>query len=325
MKEKRINRGAAITKLVIWSAVALILLSLFAIMMLGEAVSIMITDDLGIFNSEIYSDEKSYNVGNMTYSENIKDINIHWVDGSINFVVREGEKIEIAETVARDGDEYKMRSRVVGDRLEIRFVKSGLKWFKNAPQKDLTIYLPPSVALSLGDIEIESASAKVSFGETGAEGDVAFDCNRLNVECASGNVKISKMRAERIDIAAVSAGVDFVGSALKMSLEGVSGELSVAGNVTELDISTVSSRVNLALDNTPSDLDLQTVSGNIDITLPESESGFEAELDTVSGSMSLDSNRVGGYYRYGNGTAEYDFETVSGSVNIKIKKVDNND
>ena len=58
------------------------------------------------------------------------------------------------------------------------------------------------------------------------------------------------------------------------------------------------------------------------MTLPDIESGFEANIDTVSGRLT---SNVGEGRRliHGDGIARYDFESVSGNVNITVKIIPN--
>ena len=304
MDEQKINKSAIITRIVIWSVVALLLIGVFITAMIDGNGSFSVGGSFFIRN-ETYENADSYKVGNMTYNEEIKNINIHWTDGKVNFVVREGDKIEIKESGAGEEEEYRMRSKVTGNTLDIRFVKSGLfLLFGDLPEKELTVYIPPSVAMSLGIIDISSVSAEVMIGDKNSAGEIAFECDKMNVECVSGDLNIFGMRANELVASVVSAKVKYTGEVKKIEVDGVSGEVS------------------LSLANTPSEINVDTVSGRIDLTLPESEEGFKAELDALSGQMHLNSNNVGHYCTYGQGKARFTFDTFSGDVVITTKKVD---
>ncbi|MDL2319221.1 hypothetical protein LJC74_09160, partial [Eubacteriales bacterium OttesenSCG-928-A19] len=65
------------------------------------------------------------------------------------------------------------------------------------------------------------------------------------------------------------------------------------------------------------ELDVEAVSGSITVYLSKN-TGFTAELDTLSGSISSDFAEMNGrrQARYGDGSAALRFESVSGSVSI---------
>ncbi|MDD6847516.1 MAG: DUF4097 family beta strand repeat-containing protein [Oscillospiraceae bacterium] len=69
------------------------------------------------------------------------------------------------------------------------------------------------------------------------------------------------------------------------------------------------------------DIDMESVSGNVNITIPEKIGGFTADYDTVSGDFSTDFSvkTIGNSHTYGDGSAEFDFETVSGDIKITAK------
>ena len=302
MNEQKINKSAIVTRLVIWSVVSLLLISVFIAAMIDSGSSGWNIGGIMFVKNEIYKDADSYNVGNKTYTDEIKNLDIHWTSGEINIVIREGDKVEIKESGAGDDEDFEMRSKIIGDTLDIRFVKSGLRTW-HIPDKKLTVYIPPSVAMSLEKIDVKIVSADVTVGNEDSKSSIAFSCDKLNVESVSGDVQIFGMYAKELTTHAVSAKCVFSGKADKINIERVSGNVS------------------LTLANTPNKIDIETVSGSINLTLPESEEGFEAEHDAVSGKMSLNSKKVGSYCTHGNGKAEFDFETVSGDVVIKTKKV----
>ena len=116
----------------------------------------------------------------------------------------------------------------------------------------------------------------------------------------------------------------FTGTAEQVEFDSTSGGLDIIGTVLkELSISTVSGTANLELDATPEEISFDSTSGSANLTLP-GERSFEAELDTVSGSFCCDyptTTKGKGTWVYDAGNrkspAELDFDTVSGSVNIR--------
>lgn len=320
MTERKANKGAVITKLVLWSVVAVILIAMFAVLMVAGNTEFTFGFDFINMGYNDYGDDGDYNAGNKKYGEEIKNLEIYWTNGEVNFVIREGEGIEIAESGAGEREDYKMRSRVEGDTLEVRFVKSGLR-MDSLPEKELTVYISPSVAMSLGNLEIKAVNVEVKLGDKDSKGNTGINCKDITVDCVSASLDVFGVNAESFEVNALSADVVFDGKAKKLSLEGLSGNLNANGEIDKLEVAAISSNVSLELVNTPGEINVSGVSSNVSLTLPESSWGFEAELESVSGKITFNSENTGGYCKYGEGEAEYSFENVSGEVVIKTKKV----
>lgn len=116
----------------------------------------------------------------------------------------------------------------------------------------------------------------------------------------------------------VSANTTITGiSTDKFSLDTVSGDLSFDGNVNKVDSDSVSGKCNITSHVTPQSVDMESVSGDISLCIPEN-SDFEAEKDSVSGDLTcgFSSTSSNDKITCGAGTNKYDFETVSGDINI---------
>lgn len=313
------NRSAAIVKLVIWSVVALILIAIFAIMLfIGTDGIISFESGFQISSRIYYSDEDTYSVGNVSYGDEIKSIDVDWSTGKIDILVWDGDEVKLEEDGDDDLEQYKMRSRVEGDTLQIKFAKSGLRWDADNIEKSLVIYIPKDLALTLHEIDISAATAEVTVGAEEDASEVIV-CDRIQLESASGDLKLMGVKADEVSVSAASASLSFNGKADEISVEGVSGALSICGDVEEISVEAVSATVTLKLDRTPSEINVETVSGNVDISLPDDGDGFVAELNGISGSLEYNSKSVGRYHTVGRGIGDFDFETVSGKVSITTR------
>ncbi len=335
------TRGGAIVKLVAWSLVLVILVGLFALMLLGNAFDFIKIGNISFFSSYVYDDPETYNVGNIEYSEAVDSLDISWIAGSVKIVVSEDDKVKLSESVSEDDDdEILMRSKVENGRLTVKFADSGISiWGNNRKPKNLTVYIPASMCGNMENFSLDSASSALTVdGEDSDSGEKLFSFDKIDVDTASGTIKIKCNRASvvdvdtasgdillegsfgEVDVDAASAAVKVYGSADVLNLDVVSGRVEVDGEIGEGEIGAISGAVKIKTYTTlPKRLDVETVSGNIELTLPDIESGFQARHEGVSGKMTCDGIKTS-YYKHGVGKAIYEFETTSGSVKINIQK-----
>lgn len=317
MSENKTARSGAIVKLVVWSVVLVILVSVFAVALSLRTFDIFSISGFSVLHGEIYDDHESYNVGEASYS-NIKNFSIHWTAGSVDIVVYDGEEVKLEESGAIGGEDDMMRSRAFGGTLEIRYIKSGYRWFGNIEEKDLKIYIPRTVAQELGTVEIFTSSADLRIGESGNE---SIACKKLDIDCVSGKTSVNIVLADEFDFDGVSAAVNISGKFGSIVADTVSGNVNFTGEVVDIDISGVSSVVTVDAGSMPSNVDVDTVSGNIRLSFlsPSDGKGFDAVLDSASGEMRFNSVVVAKKYEYGDRSSRMKFNTVSGNVDIVTK------
>ena len=312
MSKYKTSRGASITKLVIWSIVALILIPTFLLLMLGKTFSINISG-VTFFDNYFYSESQSYSVGNTSYKGSIDEISIDWVAGEVNIILYAGDNIKVEESGAGENDPDRMRTRIEDNTLEIKFVKSGVKVSSNTLSKKLFVYLPEDASGWELDIDIDTVSAGVNVGK---EGEI-IKVGDVEIDTASGKTQIFADAAD-VSVDSASGNIGITGNIHRAEIGSVSGAVNITGEVSDVHISTVSGDVKLttyiAL---PKKMQVDTVSGDVEIILPDIMDGFDADLDSVSGKMSWNDGS-GRSFTYGQGRADYDFETVSGDVKIQI-------
>ncbi len=336
--EKGVKSGA-IVKLIIWSLVLIMLVSLFCVMLVGDSFDFIKIGNISFLGGYVYDDPETYNVGDMKYSDMIHSLDISWVTGSVKIVVGDGESVKLSESGKTDNDEDLMRSKVENGRLIIKFSDSGVKIFGNQQPKELTISIPASMCGGLKTLLVDSASSYLTvdgvYGDSDesifcfekidvdtASGVVSLNCKsalEVDVDTASGNVTLMGSFGE-VDVDAASADVKLYGSAEKVELDAVSGKIFVDGEIVSAEIGAVSGDIKVNTYTTlPKRMNIETVSGKIDLTLPDIESGFQAKHEGVSGKMTCDGIKTN-YYKHGEGKAIYEFETTGGDVMIIVKK-----
>jgi len=261
----------------------------------------------------IVSDEAS------VAADTIKKIKIDWVAGSVNLRVGTGDKIVFSESSYRAlTDRQKMRYTVSDSGvLQIHYCENLdniFNWFSldaNMPAKTLTMEVPASLIGLLADVEIDTVSSNIDL--SGVFG------SKTDLSTVSGEIRCADIAAEDLELSTTSGSIVCENSTANMlDIENVSGSIRAEGEFTRVDAETVSGNIQLMFANVPQKIDVDGVSGSITVALPEA-AGFTAKLDTVSGSLScafpgtLGSDLV----VVGDGSANYRFSTVSGSVNIE--------
>ena len=100
-------------------------------------------------------------------------------------------------------------------------------------------------------------------------------------------------------------------------LDTVSGNLTFNGSAERIDSDIVSGDCRITSSVTPQKIDMESVSGDISVSIP-GNSEFEAENDSVSGDLtcSFAGTKKDDKFVCGSGINRYDFDTVSGDVEI---------
>ncbi len=312
MSEKRINKGAAITKLVAWSVVAVILIALLSVLMVFHH-GMNFSFSLGVFGADYYEDAHKYSMGNASYDSVIDSIDIDWAVGKIIVTVHDGEEISVEESYLGSNDDDRMRTRIAGDTLMIKYAKSGVRYVNDPPKKTLTVRIPESMAQRGIDLNISAAAADTDV--SGSENS-RLTLGEVEIEAASGKVNVKNADVREVNIETASGNVELVGCELgDVDLEAVSGKLTLDGEVRTLDMSVVSGNAKITTyKSLPERVNVESVSGSVTLSVPDIKSGFEIDAKTVSGS--INSNRG---TRYGDGKARFDLESVSGSITVTVR------
>lgn len=242
-------------------------------------------------SSFTYDDAEKYTMGGAVLSDAIDTVEIDWISGSVLVDTHSDHTVAFEEHANRKlSKDTTLYYWLEGKTLHIKFGRSG-KWRHSGLDKDLTLYLPEQL---LEELEVESVSAKIEVNGIGA--------SHMKLDTVSGEIAAS-----------------LPGMINDLEIGTVSGTAHIsAPQIGSFEADSTSGEISLSVETAPEKLDVDTVSGNFDLYLPET-AGFELRFDTVSGNLDseIPCETDGKNYIYGDGTATYRVETVSGNLRIE--------
>lgn len=324
-------RTAGIIRIIIGLILAVLLTAILVVLLTGHNIFSNLGWNGGWINNLI--DRAVYTSGGINDDTNeivvsdqasipadsIQKIKIDWVAGSVELRVGAGSEITFSESSYRNLTErQKMRYSVSADGvLKINYcddLDNIFDWFNvdsSMPAKALVMEVPASLIGTLRDVEIDTVSASIDLsGVYGTETDL---------ETVSGAINCTDVAVEKLGLSSTSGSIVCENAkAQKLDLENVSGSTRAEGEFVEIDAENVSGSTRLGCATVPVKINVDGVSGSIVVALPETAS-FTARLDSVSGSFTCDFNgKLGSdMVVIGDGSAEYRFNTVSGSLRIE--------
>lgn len=303
-------KKSALVRIVIWSAVALLLAAVMVAVLAGGSMQ-GFSINLGLFGYS-YANADEYRVGDFSVdASTIRNIDVDWLAGSVTIQTYDGNEIKVSEDSGLDDAEM-LRYRISGDELSIKFCKSGRVRAKSG--KDLVLLVPKNANLHDVDVSLVASDLEVSGG---------LSVDNFSAESVSGNIDISGMASDEIDLETISGHIavsDSVADEVKIS--STSGRVEFCGEANEVSADTVSGAISIDAVNAPSEIKIDTVSGNTEITLPAG-TGARIERDTLSGKFSAfeqDVSGNGGTFGNSSGSiTTIDADTVSGNVTVDEK------
>ncbi len=284
----------AIARIVIWSLVAVLLISLLIVGINCLPSSFFTGDWSSGIIGVTYKNSALYNVGGGTVTDEFHSIKVNWTNGKINIESYDGEDTVISETEVAE-KENKLRWRVEDGVLKIQQMAAGMRFgLKKTPKKTLTVKIPSSAAEKLKSVNTDSVSAEVKIIGVAASG-------KIEIDTVSGSAEMKNIKTARLDI------------------DTVSGEVNAEGEISELESDSVSGDITVSSAVPLEKLDCDSTSGNIRLTIPKN-SGFTLKADTVSGDISCGLPAVSKSKNRrvcGDGSADFETDTVSGDLIIK--------
>ena len=273
-----------------------------------------------------YSEDGTYSI----QIDELKKLEIDWISGSVAVELTDGDLVVIREVSNKTiSAKNALRYGLNENTLRVQACKKN--YGGKLPRKDLTISLPRSLAAGMKECEFNTVSASVSADDLGLdELEINTVSGRVNLEhlvadeasvnSVSGKVDMYMCGFESLRLDSVSGEAQFSGEAHKIKGSSVSGKFDFTLKVCrEIKISTMSGDITLALAGTPREVQIDTTSGTTRLTLPK-DASCTIDIDSMSGKLYLNDETVSGkHLSLGDGTADYDFDTMSGSVYVYTK------
>lgn len=239
-----------------------------------------------------YENADKYTVGDAVIEETVRNLDIDWTSGNINFEYHDEDTVEISEKSRKKlSDDKKMRWWLDDDTLRIRFEKKGSGFFSFGfdQDKELTVKLPENI--SLESVNIDSTSGDIDIPSLQAQ--------KLTIGVTSGDSKLNVSGADELGISSVTGDIDATLDNVKSArIEATSGDVKLNASGLEK-------------------LDIDVTTGNVTAALPE-KPGFTAHLDTVTGRINgeMPLTRQDGDYVCGDGSGSVKIDTVTGDITI---------
>lgn len=254
-----------------------------------------------------YAEADKYVSGDTTYeADGIKNIDVSWISGEVNIVQSDSDVLKIDENSDSIKDEQKVHTYVKGDTVLIKFCKSGYIKHIDSNYKKLTIEVPANC-----NLKIDTVSSNVKLNDISADG--------IDISSVSGDLKGGEVICSGFDFDSTSGS--FVTDSLvtdKADMDTVSGDMSVGAiDVNSISFNSTSGNLNITVVAMKS-FDMNTVSGQALLDVPN-DLGMSVDKSSVSGKFksSMDFEKSGDSYVYGNGEVEIEFDSTSGDITIK--------
>lgn len=274
----------AIVRIILWSLI-LIFLVCTIVWMVGRYF-LMYHEPPRAVQEQVYL--HPIDSGEQLISDEVRDISINWVSGSITIEPGDVSQLVISES---GGQRAPFVSTQYDNHLQIDFCENDLSF--NTLSKDLKITVPRD-----------------------------YCCRWLIVSSASGSLKVQNLTVDDVIISGASGKSHFDSCHVKnLNLNTASGDLHFSGTLETLDCSAASASVYAVLDNVPDSISVEGMSGKLDLTLPE-DAGFSASMDSLTGKFQSEFSTVShdGIHVCGDGRCSISMEGVSGNVILRKGK-----
>lgn len=180
------------------------------------------------FGGFTYDHAELYTAGGGSVSGTVTELEIDWVDGSVEIVYGDVETVTFSESSGETiSDEQTMRYWLEGSTLHLKFAQSkrGVST-KSFPKKDLKVVLPKESIL--WGVEIEAVDTLVNLS--------GISVSDLDIETVNGNVNAYLVgTSQEISVETVGGDVviESVVAPQELSFESVGGSLILGLTQTE--------------------------------------------------------------------------------------------
>lgn len=258
-------------------------------------------------------DETGYQVGadKVTDITGIKEIEIDWVAGDVS--VAYGNEFSVKESGNNITEDLTMRSKVVGDTLYIKYMKSGsvnVKDFK----KNLEVTIPSGSSIEDLDVEVTTGNITLSI----------LSLKEIDLECTTGNITLTNVTANEISLEATTGNIQ----AIQTTSEEFDAE-TTTGNITITTLTTKEFDVEIITGNlTASDLyatkaDIELTTGTALLGLSTKVSGFTMVPKVKSQKITINPSSTAytvdnGIYTYGDKSLSIEVEIITGDLILNL-------
>ena len=256
-----------------------------------------------------YSENNSYEVP----LASIKTIDISWVDGSVSVIPYDGATIAFSESsLTGIPEKYALRYAVNGSTLTIQYSASDINWNTDwwNLSKKLEVLVPKALAVDFANLRVDAVSASVNAS------DITGD--KIGLSTVSGSIDAANITADTLELDTTSGSMETTACTISnVQANSVSGAIKLEGSFGSVLTDAVSGSSGIRSTVCPTRVRMNTVSGACSLAIPEN-SGFTAQYSTVSGGFScafpatLSNDRA----VYGDGSADFNFNSVSGGIQI---------
>lgn len=291
-------RTNAIIRIIIWSFVILVLLG---ILLSVSAYGTFLTHRIkAAAEAPLFTESHETPMNRLPNEETIifspdqiRELEIEWVSGSILIQPAEVEMITVSESDVADSKDA-MLYKQKGEKLSIIFSEEGnfsgfgLTINTNI-RKDLTIFVPRD-----------------------------WECDTLEIDAAAATVEVNDLTIREVEFDGASGTCEFENCTVDtVDMDTASGDVTFSGALNILDFDGASANICAVLTNTPTRMDIDTMSGDLDITLPE-DTGFAVNINALSGVFFTDFETTvnNGNHIHGDGRCRIDVNAMSGDLNI---------
>lgn len=285
---------------------------------------------VGLITELAYDDADSYEIGDAVLSEEVRRLEIQWLDGSIEIV--QGDGASISEHTNRElPEDLQMRWRLEDGTLKVMYCNSG-RWGIDGLDKELTVTLPQTALESLSistvsaDIRVPQLNVQsVECGTTSGNVSAALSgVSELRVRTISGTVDVTGTDdTERVDVDSTSGAINLnLGRVNVLDAVTISGGLKItAERISQMDAGTTSGNVALKLAEGCDVCTIRTISGGVALTLPEN-ADLTLSFGTVSGVLDSEIALLSreGVLIAGDGAQQYDIHTTSGGLTLRTEE-----
>ena len=266
-----------------------------------------------------YENAKKYTAGDADISGTVRNLDVDWTGGRVTVRYHNGSGLRLSETADRAiPADQRLRWWLDGDTLRVRYRKPGLHLFRfGSLQKELTLDLPEgisfdgvSIGVTSGDISISSLKTEnLDLRATSGSIHTAAEAQKVSVQATSGDVALNiAEKSKELTIHTTSADILLnAGNADKIQLSSTSGDMKAAvGHAAEMSIGSTSGNVLMEIGEAEK-VKIETTSGDITAGLISIDS---LTVHSTSGDVSLSLPEDPGF--------SAKLKTASGSVSYDL-------